>query len=106
MQPLSTAQCNNIISLLEADHSAHQISSSTGVHTSITSRLHRKHYPYLYKSSDGGPTKLSSSNICHNLHLISTGKVENAIQVTNALQDITNEPLSAQTTHQHLNKLG
>ena len=98
MQPLSTDQRNNIISLLEAGHSAHEISSATGVHSSTISRLHRKHYPYLLKSSGGHPTKLSSSNICHGPHLISTGKAENAVQVTKALQDITNEPLSAQTT--------
>ena len=76
MQPLSTDQRNNIISLLEAGHSAHEISSATGVHSSIISRLHRKHYPYLLKSSGGRPTKLSSSNICHGPHLISTGKAE------------------------------
>ena len=99
MQPLSPDQCNNIISLLEAGHSAHQISSATGVHTSTISRLRRKHHPYLPKSFGGHPTKLSSSNIRHSLRLISTGKAENAVQVTKALQDITNEPLSAQTTH-------
>ena len=106
MQPLSPDQHNNIISLLEAGHSAHQISSATGVHTSTISRLHRKHHPYLPKLSGGRPTKLSSSNIHHGLCLISTGKAENAVQVTKALQDITNEPLSAQTTRQHLKKAG
>lgn len=98
MQPLSTAQRTNILSLLEAGQSAHQISSTTGVHTSTISRLRRKHHPYLAKSSGGRPTKLSPSNIHHGMRLISTGKAENAVQVTKALQDITNESLSAQTT--------
>lgn len=40
------------------------------------------------------------------MRLISTGKAENAVQVTKALQDITNESLSAQTTRQHLKKAG
>ena len=98
MQPLSPAQHTHILSLLEAGQSAHQISSTTGVHTSTISRLRRKHHPYLAKSSGGHPTKLSSSNICHGICLISTGKPENAVQVTKALQDITNESISAQTT--------
>ena len=98
MQPLSATQCNHILSLLEAGQSVHQISSTTGVHTSTISRLRRKHHPYLPKSSGGCPTKLSPSNIHHGIHLISTGKAENAVQVTKALQDITNKPLSAQTT--------
>ena len=106
MQPLSPDQRNNIISLLEAGHSAHQISYATGVHTSTISRLHRKNHPYFPKLSGGCPTKLSSSNIRHGLRLISTRKAENAVQVTKALQDITNEPLSAQTTCQHLTKAG
>ena len=69
MQPLFSDQYNNIISLLEAGHSAHQISSATGVHTSTISRLHSKHHPYLLKSSGGHPTKLSSFKICHGLCL-------------------------------------
>ena len=49
MQPLSTAQRNHFLSLLDSGHSAHQISSSTGLHISTISRLRRKHHPYLQK---------------------------------------------------------
>ena len=106
MQPLSTDQRNHIISLLEVGHSAYQISSATGINTGTIFSLHRKHHPYLPKSSGGHLTKLSSSNIHHGLCFIDIRKVENAVQVTKALQDITNEPLSAQTTCQHLKNAG
>ena len=106
MQPLSAAQCNHILSLLEAGQSAHQISDSTGIHTSTISRLCRKHHPYLPKSSGGRPPKLSSSNIRHGICLISSGKAENAVQVTKALKEIINQPLSAQTTQRYLRETG
>ena len=106
MQPLSAAQRNHILSLLEAGQSAHQISDSTGIHTSTISRLCRKHHPYLPKSSGGRPPKLSSSNICHGICLISSGKAENAVQVTKALKEIINQPLSAQTTWHYLKETG
>jgi len=106
MKPLSAAQHQHILSLLEAGQSSHQISSSTGVHATTISRLHRKHHPYLPKSSGGHLPKLSPSNICHGIHLISSGKAENAVQVTRTLQDIINQPLSAQTTHHYLKEAG
>lgn len=106
MQPLSPSLRSHILHLLESGQSAHQVSSSTGVHTSTISRLRRKHHPYLPKSSGGRPTKLSPSNIRHAQHLISAGKVENAVQATRALQDIINQPLSAQTTRRYLKKAG
>ncbi len=49
MQPLSPSQRSHILSLLIGGHSAHQISSSTGIsYTSIT-RLRSKHLPDLPK---------------------------------------------------------
>jgi len=106
MKPLSAAQHQHILSLLEAGQSSHQISSSTGVHATTISRLHRKHHPYLPKSFGGCPPKLSPSNICHGIYLISSGKAENAVQVTRTLQDIINQPLSAQTTRRYLKEAG
>ena len=38
------------------------------------------------------------------IHLISSGKAENAVQVTNSLQDIKNQPISSQTMCHHLKK--
>src|SRR6266487_3599215 len=102
MQPLSAAQHNYILSLLDSGHSAHEISCSTGLHTSKISRIHRKHWPYLQKSSGGHPLKLSEADTHYALHLITSRKAENAVQITQSLQDITNQSLSAQTTCNHL----
>jgi hypothetical protein len=106
MQPLSAAQRNHILSLLDSGHSAHQISSSTGVHHTTISKLHRQYCPYLQKHSGGCPKRLSEADTCYALHLITSRKAENAVQVTKTLQDITNQPLSAQTTRRYLRNTG
>ena len=56
-----------------------------------------RHHPYLKKAPGGHPSKLSDTDIHHALRLIGSGKVENAVQVTKPLQNITNQPLSVQT---------
>ena len=93
MQPLSAAQCNYILSLLDSDHSACQISSSTGLHLSTISRLRRKHCPYLKKPTGGCPSELSENDTRYAQHLITSRKAENASQITQVLQKITNQSL-------------
>src|SRR5207245_9328015 len=69
-------------------------------------RLRSKECSTLQKSIGGCPSKLSPSNICHAQYLITSGKVENAVQVTKALTSITNQPLSASTVCLHLKNAG
>ena len=106
MRTLSLTQKNHILSMLDASHSAHSIGSITGVHTSTIFRLHSKKCSKLHKSSGGHSTKLSSANICHAVHLITTRKAENAVQVTKTLKNITNQSLSPTTVQRHLKKAG
>ncbi len=106
MRSLSAAHNKHILSLLDSGHSAHQISSSTGIHTSTISRLRSKHCSSLQKSLGGHPSKLSPANTCYAIHLITSRKAENAVQVTQALRNITNQPLSAKTVCRHLSQAG
>src|SRR5258707_9074525 len=86
MRTLSAELTNHILSLLELGYSAHNISSSTGVHHTTIIRLHSKHFPDLHKSSGGHPHKLSPTDIHHATHLIGSGKAENAVQLAKTLQ--------------------
>src|SRR4051794_1981795 len=106
MQPLSTSQCNYILSLLDSDHSACQISSSTGIHLSIIFRLRRKHCPYLQKPTGGRPPKLSEADTYYAQHLITSRKAENAFQITQILKEMTNQSLTSQTTCNYIKKAG
>ena len=106
MRTLSLTQKNYILSMLNAGHSTHHIGSITGVHASTISRLHSKECSELHKSSGSHPTKLSPTNIHHAVHLITTRKAENAVQVTKSLKTITNQSLFPNTVRQHLKKAG
>ena len=106
MRSLSQTQQNHILHLLDSGHSAHAIQSQTGIHASTISRLRSKHRSTLQKSLGGRPSKLSFSNIRHAIYLLSTGKAENAVQVTKTLSNIVNQPLHPNTICQHLKKSG
>jgi hypothetical protein len=106
MKALSPNTVNPILSHLDSGHSARAIAQETGMGRSTISRLHDKHCSNLPKPSGSRSQLLSFSDIQHADHLISSGQANNAVQVTHILQDITNHPLSVQTTHNHLKKAG
>jgi transposase len=106
MRSLSTTQKNTILSQLDAGHSIRSIASTTGVGISTISRLRSKQCSDLQKSTGGHPTKLSSANIHHAIHLISTQKAETAVEVTKTLSNIINQPLHPSTSCCYLKKAG
>ena len=93
MRSLSAAQIKHVLCLLDSGKSGNEIYVFTGVGTATISRLHSKHQSSLQKSLGGHSTKLSPANTHHAIHLIHTGKAENAAQVTKPLQDIIYQPL-------------
>ena len=106
MRSLSTSQTKHIIFLLDSGQSGEQISASTGVSNAAISRLCKKHRSSLQKSLGGRPAKISSTTTHHAIHLIRTGKAENAAQITKPLANIINQPLSTRTVCRHLKKAG
>lgn len=106
MKSLSPVQVDYILSQLDAGHSTSHIQLSTGVGHATICRLRSKHRPDLPKAVGGCPSKLSPANIRHAVHLISSQKAENAVQVTRTLQDIINAPLSTQTVRRKLKEAG
>ena len=105
MKSLSTEQTTQIISLLEMGHSTHQIAHSTGLNQSTISRLCSKHCQNLPKLSGGHPSIITPTDMCHAIHLIGTGKAENAVQITKTLQDIKNHSISPRQSIVTLGKL-
>ena len=106
MRSISPAQKQTILSMLNAGQSAHSIASTTGLNVSTISRIHSKEHSELQKATGGHPLKLSSANVQHAICLISSGKAENAIQVTKTLTNIVNQPLSTSTVCRQLRKTG
>ena len=106
MKSLSAQKQDHVIFLLRSGKSIREISTQTGHGVATISRIHSKHCPDIPKTSGGHPSKLSPVNIHHAAYLITSQKVENAVQVTKALKDITNQPLSSETTRRHLKDFG
>jgi transposase len=106
MKALSPNTVNTILSHLDSGHSARAIAQETNVGRSTINRLRDKHRSNLPKPSGSRPQLLSSSDIWHADCLISSGRANNAVQVTCILQDITNHSLSVQNTCNHLKKAG
>ena len=90
MHTLSLANQNHILSLLDAGYTAGHIAASTGHGIGTISRLLSKDRPHLSKSLGGRSSKLSAANIRHAQRLISSGKVDTAVDVAKALRNVTN----------------
>jgi transposase len=106
MHAITAAQKARVIALLNSGTSAYKIFALTGVSTSTISRLRSEHCPDLPKSFGGRPAKLTPANISYAKRIIRMRKVDNAVQVTKALRNVTNQPLSSQTVRRQLRKSG
>src|ERR1700678_2414212 len=106
MKRLSADEHRLIVAKLSAGYSVKKVASSTHHSPSTISRIRSKECPDLEKLPAGRPSKLNPTNIRHAVHLITSQKAENAVQVSRALQNITNQPISAQTVRRHLRKAG
>ena len=94
MRPLSVDELNIVISRLHSGQTTCQISSSTGFSIGTISKIDSEHFFDLPKSSGGYPVKHSPANVCHAVNFITSGKAEIAVQVSKALQHITNQPVT------------
>jgi transposase len=106
MRPLTLAQRTHIITLLDAGTSGHQIHHLTGLGIGTISRLRSQYRSEVAKSSGGRPSKLTPANIGYAKRIICMGKADNAVQVTKALQDVTNQSISSQTVRCNLKRFG
>jgi transposase len=106
MKAIPAAKVKFILSLLDSGKDGCATAASAGVSPSTVTRLRKKHHSSLSKSVGGHPSKLSTTNIHHAMHLIQTGKAENAAQITKPLQDIINQPLSTKTVCRGLKAVG
>jgi transposase len=106
MRPLSLAQRSHVITLLDAGTSGHQIHKITGIFIATISRICCQYRSELPKSFGGRPSKLTPANIGYAKCIIRMGKADNAVQVTKALEDVTNQSISSQTIRRNLKKHG
>jgi len=104
MRPISSAQKENILSLASNNHSDHAIASKLGISQSTVSKTLNTLSPNRHLSSGGRPSMLSSTTQRAIITQISTGKAENAVQVTNHINTIIPTPVSSETVRRILRK--
>ena len=106
MKPLSSAIVSNILSLLDAGYSTRHIARQVGVSVGSVSNICSQHRPDLPKSKGGRPSKISDTTLRHAIRLISTGKVDTAVQASKALQNTSSGSFSDDTMRRALKSVG
>ena len=97
MNPLSSSKITSILSLLDSGLSVRQIASSMHVSIGSVSNIIKKHRPDAPKSVGGCKRKSTDADLQHATCLITSGKVETAVEACKVLEDITGKTLNPQT---------
>jgi len=106
MKPISEETRNNILSLLDNGLSSRKITAQLGVSRATIDRIREKSRTDIQKSRGGRPTKLSATDKRRLLRKITSGKADNAVQLTRELRDVSNINISAQTVRRALKEAG
>ena len=106
MKPISEETRNNILSLLDNGLSSRKITAQLGVSRATIDRIREKSRTDIQKSRGGRPTKLSATDKRTLLCKITSGKADNAVQLTRELRDVSNINISAQTVRRALKEAG
>src|SRR5690242_14646803 len=105
MPSIPHALFNDIASaLLHTTKSHRDIAVSFGIGKSTVDRIAKKVVPNKENLADGRPKKLTTADERAIITQISTGKAENAVQVTKNINIILEEPISSQTVRNILKK--
>ena len=97
MRPISTAQRDNILSLLGSGHSVRDIAKRTGVCKSKVSEIAKEYCPNKENLKGGHPEKLTSTDKRAVISLITTGKASTAVEAAKHINSIITNPVSIQT---------
>jgi transposase len=102
MKPTSTSQRENVISLLLSGHSTRQVESKTGLGKSTIARINKELVGAKENCKAGRPSKLSARDRRIITQQITTGQLDNAVQVTQYINNIIPKPVCSQTVRNAL----
>jgi len=106
MKSISKEIQNNILSLLNAGLSSREIERQLCVGHATVDRIRAKIYPHAKKSQGGRPPKLSKQDKRQAVRLITSGKADTAVQVTQILQNDFSTKVSSDTVRRALREAG
>jgi len=105
MKSISSSQRSTIISLLTEGYSMHKIQLKTGSGKSTIGRINKEVDLNKENNRGGCPSKLSCHNKQSIIHQITTGKLDNAVQATNFINNIISSPVTPQTVRNSLKEI-
>ena len=106
MRPISAAQHDSVVSLLNEGYSHHQIQARTGLGKGTVGRISKKVEENKENHPGGCPSKLSTHDKQSIVRQITTGKLDNAVQATQFINSIIPDPVSSQTVRRMLKEAG
>jgi transposase len=102
MRATSSTQCTTVISLLQEGYSLRQIEAKTGLGKSTIGRIKKQVDEDKENSKGGRPSKLSSANKRTIIRQITSGKLDNAAEATQFINNILPSPVTPQTVRNAL----
>jgi transposase len=106
MKPISGETRNNIISLLDSGLSSREIGTQLGVSYSTVCRVRASTRPGMQKPRAGRPAKLTAIDKRRVVRMITSGRVDTAVQATQQLKDATGAEMSDRTVCRALKEAG
>jgi transposase len=106
MKSISSSQHSSVVSLLQKGYSLCQIQDRTGLGKSTVGRISKK-VDFNKENHPGGcPSKLSTQDKQAIVCQITTGKLDNAVQATQFINNIITNTVSPQTVRNALKEAG
>ena len=106
MRPISAAQCNSVVSLLNEGYSHCQIQARTGLGKGTVGKISKEVEENKENHPVGCPSKLSTCDKQSIVCQITTGKLDNAVQATHFINSIIPDSISSQTVRRMLKEAG
>jgi transposase len=106
MRPVSAAQHNSVVSLLNEGYSHRQIQSRTGLGKGTVGRISKEVEGNKENHPGGRPSKLSTRDKQSIIRQITTGKLDNAVQATKFINSVISNPVSSETVRRTLKEAG
>jgi transposase len=106
MKAISAAQCSSIMSLLNDGYSLCQIQDRTGLGKSTVGRISKEVLGDKENCPRGRPSKLSSRDRHSIIQQIHSGRLDNAVQVTQFINSTITTPVTPQTVRNVLKESG
>jgi transposase len=106
MRPTSAAKHSSVVSLLTQGYPHHQIHAKTGVSLGTISKINKE--PDLNKENNHGgcPVKLSARDKQSIIYQITSGKLDNAVQATQFINNTLTNPVHPQTVKNAFKEAG